>query len=156
LTGFTCDNVVSYQVVLASGSIVTASASQNSGLFVALKGGSNNFGIVTQITYKTYKLSNIWAGSIIYDGSTAAQNIQAFSNFIGASNFDTKASLMQTFGFGQGQLIIVNQPIYAAGTVNPPALAHFSAIQPQYENTMAITTLPAYAVVQDSSSPSGL
>lgn len=43
--GLACDNVVSFQVVLGNGSIVTASASENSELHWALKGGANIFGM---------------------------------------------------------------------------------------------------------------
>lgn len=42
------DQVVNYEVVLADGSIVEANATTNSDLFRALKGGSNNFGIVSR------------------------------------------------------------------------------------------------------------
>ncbi|KAI1353776.1 hypothetical protein F5Y01DRAFT_312368 [Xylaria sp. FL0043] len=47
--GFACDNVMSFEVVLADGRIVTASAgdAQNSEPVWALKGGSNNFTVVT-------------------------------------------------------------------------------------------------------------
>lgn len=45
LHGFVCDNVVSYEVVLADGRVVEASADSHSDLFWALKGGSNNFGM---------------------------------------------------------------------------------------------------------------
>ncbi|KAA8574833.1 hypothetical protein EYC84_004077 [Monilinia fructicola] len=44
--GLACANVVSFQVVLGNGSIVTASASENSELHWALKGGANIFELV--------------------------------------------------------------------------------------------------------------
>ncbi|KAL2857738.1 hypothetical protein BJY01DRAFT_242160 [Aspergillus pseudoustus] len=43
--GFTCDQVVNYEVVLADGSIVNANDKTNPDLFRVLKGGGNNFGI---------------------------------------------------------------------------------------------------------------
>lgn len=45
--GWSCDNVFGYEIVLASGEIVYASHSQHRDLWLALKGGSNNFGIIT-------------------------------------------------------------------------------------------------------------
>jgi FAD/FMN-containing dehydrogenase len=42
--GFSADNVVSFELVLADSSIVTASATSNPDLFFALKGGGSNFG----------------------------------------------------------------------------------------------------------------
>ena len=40
--GFVCDNVVNYEIVLASGEIVNANATSNPDLWVSLRGGSNN------------------------------------------------------------------------------------------------------------------
>jgi hypothetical protein len=44
LHGLVCDNVASFEVVLADGRLVEASLSSHPDLFWALKGGSNNFG----------------------------------------------------------------------------------------------------------------
>ncbi|KAL6707889.1 hypothetical protein ACN47E_003563 [Coniothyrium glycines] len=48
--GFGVDNIVSLRVVLASGDIVTASATSNPELFWALRGAGPNFGIVVSAT----------------------------------------------------------------------------------------------------------
>lgn len=58
-TGFACDNVVNYEVVLSSGEIINANASCHSDLWRALKGGSSNFGIVTKFDIDTFPASNI-------------------------------------------------------------------------------------------------
>ncbi|KAH6660933.1 FAD binding domain-containing protein [Truncatella angustata] len=60
--GWSADNVLSYEVVLANGTIVTASDSENNDLFWALKGGSSNFGIVTSFTLRTWESKQVWAG----------------------------------------------------------------------------------------------
>ena len=66
--GMACDNVASFEVVTADGSIVTASATQNTDLFWALKGGSNNFGIVTRFDLFTIPIPNgkVWGGNTIF------------------------------------------------------------------------------------------
>ncbi|KAJ5745667.1 FAD-binding domain-containing protein [Penicillium odoratum] len=48
ILGWGCDNIVEYEIVLASGKIVTVNKSSYSDLFLALKGGGNNFGVVTR------------------------------------------------------------------------------------------------------------
>lgn len=49
--GFICDNVVNYEVVVASGEILNANAKENSDLWVALRGGGNNLGMDSYLTY---------------------------------------------------------------------------------------------------------
>ncbi|KAL8901261.1 MAG: hypothetical protein Q9207_005293 [Kuettlingeria erythrocarpa] len=79
--GFVCNNILSYEVVLADGSIVTASASSNPGLWRALKGGSNNFGVVTSFVARSFPSTNIWSGFLYMTGSKANQVIDAFHEF---------------------------------------------------------------------------
>jgi FAD/FMN-containing dehydrogenase len=60
--GWACDNVLSFEVALADGSIVNANRDTHSDLFRALKGGSNNFGIVTSFTMTTLPSTKVWGG----------------------------------------------------------------------------------------------
>ncbi|KAJ4365116.1 hypothetical protein N0V83_008734 [Neocucurbitaria cava] len=48
--GFGVDNIISLRVILASGDIVTASKTENTDLFWALRGAGPNFGIVVSAT----------------------------------------------------------------------------------------------------------
>ncbi|GIZ46194.1 hypothetical protein CKM354_000933000 [Cercospora kikuchii] len=58
-TGFACDSVVNFEVVLASGETVNANASSHSDLWRALKGGGSNFGIVTRIDLMAFPAQNM-------------------------------------------------------------------------------------------------
>ncbi|NES65062.1 MAG: FAD-binding oxidoreductase [Okeania sp. SIO2D1] len=54
--GMNCDNVINLTVVLANGRLVQANEKVNADLLWAIRGGTgNNFGIVTQVAYKTYE-----------------------------------------------------------------------------------------------------
>lgn len=54
------DQVLSARVVLASGEIVTASPCENPGLFYAIRGGGpGTYGVITQLTVKTYPTTNV-------------------------------------------------------------------------------------------------
>ena len=66
--GMACDKVASFEVVTADGSIVTASATENKDLFWALKGGSNNFGIVTQFDLFAIPIpkGKVWGGNTFF------------------------------------------------------------------------------------------
>ncbi|KAK5115415.1 hypothetical protein LTR85_009875 [Meristemomyces frigidus] len=76
--GLVCSNIISYQVILASGTIVTADATNNPNLWRALKGGSNNFGIVTQLTARSFPTSKIWSGFLYLPSFQASKVLACF------------------------------------------------------------------------------
>ncbi|KAF2477654.1 uncharacterized protein BDR25DRAFT_205735, partial [Lindgomyces ingoldianus] len=49
------DSVIDFEAVLASGEIVHANAQEHRALWIALKGGLNNFGIGTSMKMKTFE-----------------------------------------------------------------------------------------------------
>ncbi|KAF2150193.1 FAD binding domain protein [Myriangium duriaei CBS 260.36] len=81
LYGWACDNVASFEIVLACGSIVTASPTQYQDLFYALRGGGNNFGIVTKFNLATVKMPQglMWGGSKYYLEINFAEVNNAFT-----------------------------------------------------------------------------
>lgn len=56
--------MINYEVVLADGSVVEANEKTNEDLYRALKGGGNNFGIVTRFDMKTFPANDVWDGTI--------------------------------------------------------------------------------------------
>ncbi|KAI8963633.1 FAD-binding domain-containing protein [Daldinia sp. FL1419] len=97
--GFACDQVVNYEVVLADGSIVEANSETNPDLFLVLKGGSNNFGIVTRFDMTTFDASNIWDGIMAFPKSATDEIVEAFVDFTKnlAVNPDSHILAMWTF-----------------------------------------------------------
>jgi FAD/FMN-containing dehydrogenase len=59
------DNLVSAEVVLADGAVVTASAERNPDLFWALRGGGGNFGVVASFEYRLHPVGPTVTGGII-------------------------------------------------------------------------------------------
>jgi FAD/FMN-containing dehydrogenase len=94
--------------------VVTASQTTNSDLWRALKGGSNNFGIVTQFTARCFPSIKIWSGFIYVPAFNANKVLACFYEFVSrrGSLYDSNAagpivsfSYIQQLGF---QVIAVN------------------------------------------------
>ena len=52
--GLACDNVLSAQVVTASGDVLVASPDQNEDLYWGIRGGGGNFGVVTEFEFQLH------------------------------------------------------------------------------------------------------
>jgi len=59
LLGLSCDNVESFHMVAADGSLVHASARENADLYWALRGGGGNFGVVTEFEVRLHPLTSV-------------------------------------------------------------------------------------------------
>jgi FAD/FMN-containing dehydrogenase len=80
--GLTLDNLISADVVLADGSFVRASESQNSDLFWALRGGGGNFGVVTNFHYRLHPVKDIYGGPIFFEKEDAPTVMRAYDEYI--------------------------------------------------------------------------
>ncbi|VTU28726.1 6-hydroxy-D-nicotine oxidase [Variovorax sp. PBS-H4] len=80
--GLTIDNLTGVDVVLASGELVQANATQNADLFWAVRGGSGNFGVVTSFEYRLHPLGpEVLAGLIVYPLEQARQVFDGYRRF---------------------------------------------------------------------------
>jgi FAD/FMN-containing dehydrogenase len=80
--GFTCDNLVSAEVVTADGNVLIASAIENTDLFWGIRGGGGNFGVVTSLEYQLRPVGpEVLAGLVIYPLDAAADALRFFRDF---------------------------------------------------------------------------
>jgi FAD/FMN-containing dehydrogenase len=80
--GLSCDNLVSAEVVTADGQVLTASESENSDLFWALRGGGGNFGVVTTFEYQLHPVAEIYGGPIAYPVDRADEVLRFYREYI--------------------------------------------------------------------------
>ena len=80
--GLTIDNLIEADLVLADGTTVTASATENPDLFWALRGGGGNFGVVTSFLFRAHPVSTVFAGPVFWDAKHAVQVMRAYRNFL--------------------------------------------------------------------------
>ncbi len=80
--GMTVDNLLSAQVVLADGQIVTASASENPDLFWALRGGGGNFGVVISFEFQGRPVHTVLGGMIVYPRDAATDVLRHYRDFM--------------------------------------------------------------------------
>ncbi|KAI1082678.1 FAD-binding domain-containing protein [Whalleya microplaca] len=144
--GFICDNVVNFEVVLASGAIVNANARENPDLWVALRGGGNNFGIVTRFDVRTFKQGPMWGGMIFYYLPSFSGQVDALVDELTRPDTSKETHLMLSIGYygvASSDIVCLNQVYYTQPVKNPPVLAPFTQIQPQREdlNSVRMKTL---------------
>jgi hypothetical protein len=91
--GLSCDNVETYTLVTADGSIVRANANENVDLFWALRGGGGNFGVVTEFELKLHPLKSVVLGEGLTPESNIHQLLQFWRDFMPEAPFDLKWNL---------------------------------------------------------------
>lgn len=81
--GYTVDNMIGAEIVTANGEVLHVSDTENKELFWGLRGGSGNFGIVTQFEYQLHDIGPIIYGGLLgFPRFMAKQVIRAYRDFI--------------------------------------------------------------------------
>ena len=79
--GWACDNVVSYELVTASGIAINVSATSYTDLYWALRGGGNNYGVVTNFKLVVFAQGEMWGGQRIYTEDKFPVVLDAITHF---------------------------------------------------------------------------
>jgi FAD/FMN-containing dehydrogenase len=79
--GLTVDSLLEADVVLADGSMVTASEDHNEDLFWAIRGGGGNFGVVTSFLFRTHPVGNVHAGPMLWEMEDADAVLRWYREF---------------------------------------------------------------------------
>ncbi|KAK3307410.1 uncharacterized protein B0T15DRAFT_492889 [Chaetomium strumarium] len=144
--GWACDNVVAYEVVLADGRIINVDKHSCPDLFRALKGGSNNFGIVTKFTMTAIPCDKVWGGMTFFPKQVIPAAIEATTSFTDNIVNDPDSNLVVIFTHMPDFKDIVVATLYAnmVGIEKPPAYSKWLAL-PEILNTVKMTSISEMA-----------
>jgi alkanesulfonate monooxygenase SsuD/methylene tetrahydromethanopterin reductase-like flavin-dependent oxidoreductase (luciferase family) len=92
--GLTIDHLRAAEVVLADGSIVRASGTENADLFWAIRGSGANFGIVTWFEFEVEPVGEVGWAQLVFDASDTAGFLQRFGQAATEASRDTTAFLI--------------------------------------------------------------
>ncbi|KAL6690763.1 hypothetical protein J3F84DRAFT_404117 [Trichoderma pleuroticola] len=95
--GLACDNVISYELVLANGQILNVTAKSHPDLFWGMRGAGIAFGIVTRMELRTFNFEQIWGGASVFAHENETAVFDAFNKFVhDASDPHAEAFMLAT------------------------------------------------------------
>ncbi|KAG6369181.1 hypothetical protein JVT61DRAFT_1339 [Boletus reticuloceps] len=125
--GLTIDTVQAFELVMPNGTVINVMETSRPDLFFALKGGLNNFGIVTRFTLKTFPQTQVWGGLITYAADAVDRVNTATVNFA-ANSTDPKAVIVTGYAYTLEQLLVTEVLFYDAPALPPGIFDEFLAI----------------------------
>lgn len=145
LYGWGLDNVVEYELVTATGIIVKVNAKSYPDLYWALRGGGDNFGIVTKFTINTFPQDLMWGGARIYLEQSFPALIDAFVQVGHDAAEDPNVGEILSFGADPSTTPFtrVSQALLSYAKpdgATAPILADWHAIQPTLVDTTSVRT----------------
>ncbi|GAC1329114.1 MAG: FAD-binding oxidoreductase [Candidatus Dormibacteria bacterium] len=80
--GLACDNLVSCDLVTASGELIRVSEEEAPELLWGLRGGGGNFGIVTNFEFRMHPVSRVTAGLAMFDVGRAHEVFSLYCDWV--------------------------------------------------------------------------
>ncbi|EMD58371.1 hypothetical protein GGP41_007732 [Bipolaris sorokiniana] len=140
--GWAASSVLEYEIVFANGTIGHIRKDNHLDLFVALKGGGNNFGVVTNYKLQARRQGNVWGGNLVYlrTPKKDAELLQAVRDWT-EYNEDDKAAVIVTAE--RTNINIIDSWIiflFYDGATPPPGLfKNFTDVNPLLDTTRTRT-----------------
>lgn len=82
--GYGSDLVTAFDVVTGDGELRRATATENAGLFWALRGGKGALGVVTAVEFELLDVDRIYGGCLYFDGADADRVVSAWKTWSAA------------------------------------------------------------------------
>ncbi|KAF2745690.1 FAD binding domain-containing protein [Sporormia fimetaria CBS 119925] len=151
INGMSCDNIISYELVTASGLVINVDQNKYADLYWALRGGGNNFGIVTKFTVEAFPLGpTMWGGMRTYTQGAFSALIDAYYNLGMNAPQDGKAHQILSFSFRAPNVQLANVELeYAEPNANASILAEYNAIGGALRDQTAVRSLAELTTLLD-------
>lgn len=157
--GWACDGVRNYELVVANGTILQVNQTSHPDLYFALRGGGNNFGIVTRMDLEAFPLTDMWGGAVDVPWEKRHGIVSALAEYIQNDKGEAEDTMTWTaYGYVQqhdalfAQVFMTN----AKPEPYPPELQRLASLEGQVSNTLAITNLTALVKSLGDTNPDGL
>lgn len=136
LYGLACDTVVNFEVVLANGDIVNASATSHPDLWKALKGGSGNFGIVMRFDVRAFPARELWGGIRVSRRSEGERLAETMLGFTERNEEYPEAAyiLLYTFGPDATEVMVAHAIVDTIGVQNGMAFREIRKVDAVMED----------------------
>ncbi|KAE8347233.1 hypothetical protein BDV24DRAFT_146783 [Aspergillus arachidicola] len=152
--GWALDNVESFEVVTASGRIVTANATHFQDLYWALRGGGNNLGLVTKFNLYTIPSSTMRGTTRVFEEARLPEVVSAFASVSRGATSDGNAQQYVAFARMQGVSVASAELSYALNITDPPIFKPYRDI-PALADTTESRSLVQYCEYINDQNPSG-
>ncbi|KAI8627394.1 FAD-binding domain-containing protein [Xylariaceae sp. FL1651] len=150
--GWSVDDIVGWQIVLSNGTtleVTSAPGSRYEDLSWALKGGHNNFGVVTRFDMLTFPLDAAYGGLTVYHPEAADNFNKALIDYMapGGGSEDPKSAINAVYTTrlsdgGSWQKSMFNIHVYAGGDPSPRSIENFTKISAEH---VAMNTAQVHA-----------
>lgn len=154
--GLALDNLVSADLVLADGSVVTVDDERAPDLFWALRGGGGNFGLVTSMRVRLHAVQTLLSGIVMFPWTQAASVLTGLAELLPESPDE----LTVQFGIlpgPTGETVVFLIPTWSGddAAAGERALARLNALGNPLVSQLAPTTVPEMLAGTDAQFPFG-
>ena len=106
--GLVSDNLISAEVVLADGSVVSCDTNRDPDLFWAIRGGGGNFGVVTSMHLRLHRVGQVLSGSIVFPWGDAPAALERFSELMQTAPDELAGSAVLSVGPGGNPVVVIS------------------------------------------------
>ncbi|KAJ7737700.1 FAD-binding domain-containing protein [Mycena metata] len=118
--GLSADTVLSFELVLPNGIVKNITEKSDADLFWALKGGGNNFGIVTSFVVRAFPQGQVWGGSVVQTPGQQQAVGAALHQFDNVS--DPRAAAVGNFIVKNASTLLTSVTLFYDGPTPPPGI----------------------------------